>query len=133
MHRLRPTDGEDEDHSDDLGEAEDQELEVSHDQLITALETRIGGRDSKKDLEHNDSNEEAGHRANSKSGIEKARSIWKFDFCNKNANTKDLEHKITADELKKVWKAARNSQNRANGFQKLLVDPKEDDLSLIHI
>ena len=26
VHRLRPTDGEDEDHSDDLGEAEDEEL-----------------------------------------------------------------------------------------------------------
>ena len=38
VHRLRPVDGEDEDHVDDQGNADDEELEVSHEQLFEARE-----------------------------------------------------------------------------------------------
>ena len=58
-----------------------EELEVSHDQLFEALETRIGGKNVKNDGSHNESNEEAGHRANSKAGIENAMTIWRAGIC----------------------------------------------------
>ncbi len=57
VHRLRPVDGEDEGRSDDLGDADDEELEVSHEQLIEALGARTGGRNQKNDADHNESNE----------------------------------------------------------------------------
>ena len=42
VHRVRPTDDDDDQaHSDDI--ASDEELEVSHNSLEDALETRIGG------------------------------------------------------------------------------------------
>ena len=87
VHRLRPVDGEDEPHSDDIGDEDDEELEVSHEQLVEALETRIGGREKKPDAGHNDSTEDAGHRANSAAGIANAQAIWKAENGNDQAST----------------------------------------------
>ena len=42
LHRLRPVDGNDELHSDDIGDEGDEELAVSREQPLEALDTRIG-------------------------------------------------------------------------------------------
>ena len=86
VHRLRPADGEDHAHSDDLGNEDDEELEVSHEQLIEALETRTGGRNHKNDADHTDSNEEAGHRVNSAAGIANAQTMWRAEAANEMAS-----------------------------------------------
>ena len=50
MHRVRPQDEASEDgNSDDI--VSDEELQVSSDQLIDALATRIGGRERKYDAD----------------------------------------------------------------------------------
>ena len=120
VHRLRPVDGEDDHHSDDLGAEDDEELEVSHDQLLEALETRIGGRDKKKDGEHNDSNEEVGHRENSKEGIAKAHTTWKSELPADEVSTTGLESTLPREAIEKVLKAARASQRRETTFQNAL-------------
>ena len=125
VHRLRPVDGEDEPHSDDLGNDVDEELEVSHEQLIEALGTRIGGRDPKNGADHNDSTEDAGHRANSAAGIKDAQTIWKVAAANGEASVAGLENTLPSDELGKVLKAARASQSRETTFKNALADAQE--------
>ena len=115
-------DGEDEGHSNDLGNEDDAELEVSQEQVIEALGTRVGGRNQMNDADQNDSNEEAGHSANSAAGIANVQTIWRAEAANGEASVVGLENTLAPDEFERVLKAARASQRLETTFQNALAE-----------
>ena len=64
-----------------LSQSSDEELEVPHATLADALETRVGGHRRIGDEDEGyDPGQTGTHQENSKSGMERARTIWAADL-----------------------------------------------------
>ena len=79
MHRVRPEDeASDDGNSDDI--VSDEELQVSSDQLIDALTTRIGGKTRTEDSADAEARQGgATHYENSRSAMNLAQDVWHTD------------------------------------------------------
>ena len=110
VHRVRPQNEDDDDdaHSSDM--ADDEELEVSHEDLHAALATRIGGRERRDvggDSEDETVTRMMSHHMNSASGMGVAQHVW-----NCAAGGKHIPDSVTLESLKEILQAAQESQRR---------------------
>ena len=79
VHRVPPTDDDEDEeaHSDDL--ASDKELELSHANLTDTLETRVGDQRLGDENDDHVPGHDLTHHGHSECGMERARSMWAAD------------------------------------------------------
>ena len=122
INRVRPDKPEEEEevHTSDI--AEDEELEISHQALQHALETRVGGYKKKTgvvcDSEH-DQPETMSLHENSSKGIERIKQVWKCPPAKK--KSKVFACRV---DVEKVLKDARESQRKEKSFVGRIAESK---------
>ena len=126
VHRVRPqNDDLDDAHSSDM--ASDEELEVSHEHLKEALETRVGGKARTAAEETSDLKVEgqASHHVNSSSRIDIAQAVW-----GSSGQGTNLPCFVPVTKLDEVLDAARKSQRREKSLHGLMHDATEREARL---
>ena len=117
VHRVRPEEDPDSDvpNSDDM--LSDEELELDHDSLPEALETKVGGR-KKGDADEGaaEGGEGVSHYQNSKAAIDLASEVWQ------GSSSLPLEPPsfVAPEDVGEAIAAARKSQKQAKPMSKLL-------------
>lgn len=101
----------------------DEELEVTHEALTDALETRIGGRDVHSDDAEKDEEAVHSHRVNSSTGMQLAGEIWHHGGAQQ--HRKFDAQPGDEEKHKKVLEAARASQRREKSWTEVLHNAQE--------
>ena len=112
IYRLRPGDDEDDGiaNPDDL--VEDEEVVVTKDMLGDVLNTRIGGKSSRGDVEDVLGD---GHHMNSSEAIELGRNIWHVDM-NFTESVKQSKYTFDEKKVEASVKAAASSKSKEEKF-----------------
>ena len=119
VHRVRPQDDDDFSaaNSDDV--AEDEELEVNHDNLTEALLTRIGGRGGAADSTTADS---VSHKHNSTDAMGLSDDIWNCAFPERYASNPSF---TVPGNLTAVLKEAAASRQKEHTWDEGLADARD--------
>ena len=110
--------------------ASDAELEVSHEDLKEALETKVGGKARTEGEQMADEEEDrmASHHLNSSTGIGLAQGVW---GTGEGGTT--IPSFVPIDSFDEVLKAARQSQRREQSWNGLMQDATQRDAQVVEL
>ena len=111
VYRVRPRDVSDDVVSDE--DFSDEELVLTEQDLARAMQTRIGGRETKKaESQRTSASGKVSHEENSRTGIHLVQKIWPVDD-NVTFKASQVQH-IDAATIKRSFVAARKSQRQVH-------------------